>query len=181
MVTKFCDKIVFQQQPTYNTCVSTCLAMILNCDVQELIPVFHEKYYDAVDNRLKVTDFLKEKGVPFELCNFESMPEKAGVYLVTVPSLNIKGGTHQILWIMEESDQEGYFYQRIFDPATGREDRFFYTDIEELLNSNTLATKLSGYALDLHIPAEYFIDLYKPLTPEEIKDLEKLEKIKGEL
>lgn len=161
METKFVDKIYFQQQPTYNTCVSTCLAMILNCDVAELIPVFHDRYFDApADQRIKVTYFLKERGVPFDLCNFESMADKAGVYLVTVPSLNIKGGTHQILWIMEDSERDGYFYQRLLDPATGREDRFFYTDIEELLNSNTLATKLSGYSLDLHIPAEYFINLF---------------------
>lgn len=166
METKFVDKIQFQQQPTYNTCVSTCLAMILNCDVADLIPVFHDKYFDApFDKRIKVTDFLIERGVPFYLCNFESFPEKAGVYLVTVPSLNIKGETHQILWIMEDSEREGYFYQRLLDPVTGREDRFFYTDIEELLNSNTLATKLSGYSLDLHIPAEYFVNLFNLTQP----------------
>jgi hypothetical protein len=80
--------------------------------------------------------------------------------LVTVPSLNIKAGTHQILWVMESAEQEGYFYQRIIDPATGLEDRFYYTNIEDLLGSDHFATKLYGYSLDLHIPAEYFIKLF---------------------
>jgi hypothetical protein len=62
MTTRFCDKINFQQQQTYNTCVSTCLAMILNCDVKDVIAVFHDGYWEPADNKkIKVTDFLTEK------------------------------------------------------------------------------------------------------------------------
>lgn len=172
----FIDRIDFQQQPTFNTCVSTCLAMILGVDADKVISEFHPRYYDVIENKLKVTDYLKSNGVPFELCNFEDSPQKDGVYLVTVPSLNIKAGTHNILWVMESSDREGFFYQRILDPATGRKDRFYYTNIDELLESDPLATKVSCYGLDLHIPMSYFVEK-QSLTAAEIEDAARAERL----
>lgn len=155
-MTLFIDQIEFQQQPTSVTCVSTCLAMILGVDAEKVVREFHDKYYNAGEGKLKVTDYLKASSVPFTLCNFESLPREDGVYLVTVPSLNIKAGTHQILWCMQSAQEEGYFYQRILDPCTGREGKMYYTDIKELLESDPLATKITGYSLDLHISKEYF-------------------------
>ena len=158
---QFIDKIIFQQQPTPVTCVSTCIAMLLNVDVQEVISEFHQNYFEVKENKAKVSDYLKSKGVDFNICNFEDSPEKEGMYFVTVPSLNIKAGNHQIIWILEAAEQEGYFYQRVLDPATGREDRFYYTNHEDLLNYDPLATKVYGYSLDFHISKEYLMGAFK--------------------
>lgn len=173
-MTLFIDEIEFKQQPTYNTCVSACLAMILGADVDEVIAEFHLEYWGVNEGKLKVTDYLKRKGVPFKYCNFEDKPREDGVYLVTVPSLNIKAGTHNILWCMQSAEEEGFFYQRILDPATGRDDKSYYTNLDELLGQDPWANKVSGYSLDLHIPKSYFT---KQLTQDEINDLQRLERI----
>jgi len=153
----FIDEIEFQQQPTYNTCVSACLAMVLGEPVDLIISEYHDKYWGAGDDKVWPDEYLESKGVPIVLCNHKTKPDMAGVYFVTVPSLNIKGGTHQILWCIENAEQEGFFYQRILDPASGREGKFYYTNIDELLASDELATKVSGYACDFFIPKEYFV------------------------
>jgi len=166
-MTEFIDRVNFQQQPTYNTCVSTCLAMILNVDCNEVIDEFHGKYWDYYESdRVIVSSFLSKKGVEFDYCSFEQQPDTEGIYLVTVPSLNIKGGNHNILWVVESSGEEGLFFQRILDPAAGRDDKYYYTNIDDLLNSEFLATKINGYRLDLHIKKSQVMKLLDSTTNE---------------
>jgi hypothetical protein len=154
-VTEFIDDIVFHQQPTHNTCVSTCMAMILGLSPEEVIAEFHDQYYDRAEDKLHVTAYLKSKGVEFTLCNFETAPNMEGVYMVTVPSLSTAGGNHQILWCLENAEQEGYFYQRILDPASGRKGMKYYTNLDELLTNDPLACTVRGYGCDLHIDKKF--------------------------
>jgi hypothetical protein len=132
--------------------------MIIGEQVDKVIDEFHGKYWGVNEGQFKVTDYLKQKGIEFTLCDFETRIDREGVYLVTVPSLNIEGGNHQIIWALEAAEQDGYFYQYLFDPAYGREDKKYYTNIDELLVSDSLARKINGYSVDLHISKEFMIN-----------------------
>lgn len=118
-------KIKHVKQPTANSCVSACLAMLLNKPVQEVMAEFHDKYYNGW--QITVYDYLVKNGV-------ECIPYSGGgderitsgnVYLATVASLNIPGSLHQI--ILDLSD--GKFV--IHDPIKGWPGKKFYVGPDE--------------------------------------------------
>lgn len=95
-------RITHVKQPTDDTCVSACLAMVLGVDVHQVIEDFHQQY---VARELDVIDYLESKGLVPTLmpddyylwdksedrwiehpCNFT----EPGLYFVTVNSLNVE-------------------------------------------------------------------------------------------
>ena len=104
-MTKF--GITYQQQPTGVTCVQTCLAMCLGKDVQEII----KKYGEGAMNTSRLVAALVDEHVYHNQMVSGSMIYQ-GWYFVCVPSLNIRGGHHQIL--VHSTDETGLF---VFDPS----------------------------------------------------------------
>ena len=137
--------IQFVQQPTHNTCTSACLSMITGIPVADVISDFHNDWVDG--QKTNPSKFLLKHG-------FEHSQEKfvwnnniygGHVYLLTVPSLNIVGGMHHIIF---DANQE--IGKRVFDPIKGRPDKTYYVDwIGDEVDKNEV--KLSSWVVDLEI------------------------------
>lgn len=154
MVFKMSDElfeiIKLQQQPNDNTCVSTCMAMILDEPADTVINDFHQGYIDPnVTN--KVTDYLNAYGLPYTVCNFETPIVEKGVYLVTVPSVNTRTALHNIVVV---GDDSGY---SIYDPNAMRNGvkSYSFGEIDELLENEV---KFSGYSVDLFISKQDYLN-----------------------
>lgn len=94
-MTKFVIKHVIQ--PTHNTCVSACMAMILDKDIDIIVNEFHDKYWEnSIENN--EFDYLDKHGVAYELCTARDQGIYEGtINYLSVPSLNIVGGIHAII------------------------------------------------------------------------------------
>ncbi len=111
--------ITHQMQPTYNSCVSACIAMILDVPVSEIIDDFHYKYHDHKDIP---SHYMRRKGLPVKSLLAESADMMMNkIYGLIVPSLNIEAGTHLILMEIDDNDNVA-----IYDPAYLREDKRYY-------------------------------------------------------
>ncbi len=89
----------FVAQPTNNTCVSACIAMILNIPVNVVIDEFHEGYFNKA--KLSIHDYLESKGrvtyTHFKAHTFLNEFEWGWAYIATVPSLGTLGTFHAIV------------------------------------------------------------------------------------
>lgn len=142
-----------QQQPCPVSCVTTCIAMILNRPVEELKPLLHERYRET---NLSLGEILSEYGVPFEPFNStdRGLLQWAGLYLVAAPSLNIQAGMHQILL---ELDEDKYV---VHDPNRGRPGIKYYANPEEWESADPLAVQLGGYSPEAYIPESWLQQVY---------------------
>jgi len=143
-------KITHQTQPTWNSCTSTCLAMMINMPAQQVIDEFHDKFHAR---QLFEDDFLDSKGIKYECANRNEQIESAGIYLLTVPSLNIEGGGHSIVYHVYPAETEGSFYHDLHDPVMGRDGKKFYVTHFHT-DPSPLAVKLNFYTIDLVIRHE---------------------------
>lgn len=123
-------KIVHQKQPTRNCCTSTCLAMILNRPVQEVYDEFHDHWYNKHDK--SVQDYLDAliaggENISYRTAQPSEMNRlhSGGLYLCTVPSLNVPGGLHHI--VIDFRDDKFIVY----DPIKGWEGSKFYVGHDE--------------------------------------------------
>lgn len=100
-------------QPTSDSCMTTCLAMILNKDVKWI-----KEHHERIFNYHKWhDDYLREANIPFYYGSPRSATIGGNVLaLLTVASLNNIGGLHQIL---VEHRNDGVI-TAVFDPAKGR-------------------------------------------------------------
>lgn len=108
------------KQPTLNTCVSACLAMILNKPVEDVIEEFHSRYYNNWE--ITISEYLTKNGVKHH-CSEGGGRETlhmGGLFLCTVPSLNIPGALHQI--VIDMTDHKFI----VHDPIKGWEGKKFY-------------------------------------------------------
>jgi hypothetical protein len=114
--------MIFQQQPTPDTCTSACLAMITGKPVEQVIAE-----YDAghKSHELNANLYLIENGIDFCHGGIHEQMRSCGLFLLCVPSLNIVGGLHNILCLIWQDGD--LFYKQIFDPCMGREGRKYYT------------------------------------------------------
>lgn len=85
--------LILQTQPTPVTCVHTCLAMALSIPVKEVIA----HYGPEPMNQQKLCTALSECSVLFNQFVFGTILIESW-YFASVPSLNIPGGMHQILF-----------------------------------------------------------------------------------
>lgn len=141
--------IKHQTQPCTTSCVSTCLAMIVNKPVQEIVDRFHADYREHCTS-LRV--MLNALNVPFTSFDSADHPllSEVGVYMVTVPSLNIRAGTHQIL--VEVTD----FDYQVIDPVEGIEGRFYY--VNRGAAKEPFEVDLGGFSIDAFISWTYLKD-----------------------
>lgn len=138
--------IKHQIQPCPVSCVATCLAMVSGKPASEIIERFHIKYRQG---GLSLRQMLDELGVPFR--SFDSADEPAleweGAYICTSPSLNIQGGTHQII---VEVTGENYW---VHDPVMGRDERLYYVKRGGV--TSILEVELGGFVMDAFVDAEW--------------------------
>ena len=106
------------RQPNAVTCAHACLAMVCGLKVKQVIEVFG-------DHRGLNTD---EQKAFLGLCNVQvtelrasEFPDKNGVYVMTVPSLNLTDQAHRV--IMYATD--GEWVMR--DPNFGKKGKKLYT------------------------------------------------------
>lgn len=112
--------ITHQQQPTSTSCVSACLAMLLDVPVQQVVDDFHDKYH--AQEQLP-HEYLAAKGLttsPGKSTELALYPGK--LYLVAAPSLNIEANMHEI--IVDFRDKENCMV--ILDPNQGKEGKKYY-------------------------------------------------------
>jgi len=109
-------------------------------------------YHDALhERRITLRDALNLEGVAFE--SRYSIDEQGikyiGVYLVTVPSLNIPGCNHQIV---VEMTNDSY---QVFDPVRGREGRKYYVN-QGCEDDSGLQYPLGSFIVDAFIRPEWY-------------------------
>jgi ABC-type bacteriocin/lantibiotic exporter with double-glycine peptidase domain len=108
------------QQTLDTNCTSACIAMITGLDIDRITTEFHDKY---IGMELEPTDYLRKLGFSFRKClTVERKLKPDYIYLVALPSLNIKGAMHNIV-IQTSSDGKRWY---IIDPNEGREYKEVY-------------------------------------------------------
>ena len=137
--------IKHQTQPCTVSCVATCLAMLVDEPVQGLIERFHARYRAGATSMRQLLEELEVPFRSFDSCDLP-MLEHEGAYLVSVPSLNIQGGMHQI--IIEVTDEN---YQ-VFDPVKGLEGKMYYGRRNETF-PEAGEVELNGFVIDAFIDA----------------------------
>lgn len=132
-----------QTQPTPMSCVCTCLAMLLEEPAKDVIAKYHEAYFDK--QTIEVHDILRENGFIFkhELAGRVQTLMPGAIYMLTVASLNIPGGLHQIL--VDYRDVAG---PRVLDPAKGYGKRKYYTLDHNEADENPQAFLLFSWIID---------------------------------
>lgn len=120
--TMLSEPLIHQTQPTGDTCVCTCLAMLFGRPATEVIETYHHSYYR--EQILDVDDILRIESYVFthELAGRVQTLLPGAVFMLTVPSLNIKGGLHQILVDYRDPERP-----QALDPAKGYPGRMYYT------------------------------------------------------
>ena len=117
--------IKLQQQPTGITCTQTCLAMLLDEPVEEVIKVCGNQGMSNIEIHIALDKFR----FTWNALVYPSLLW-AGYYLVSTPSLNIPGGMHCVL--LETTDDDGI--PKVYDPNEDKEGKLFYkkgiTDIK---------------------------------------------------
>lgn len=135
-----------QQQPTWNSCTSTCLAMILDQQVERVIEEFHDKYCAW---ELFPDEYLESKGLKVKLGKPWDQIRECGMYLLCVPSLGIEGGLHSILYWISPADN-GEFFHQVLDPNQGLgAAKYYISSLQEV--DDPLAVKLKSYSIDLTV------------------------------
>lgn len=128
-------------------CVSACIAMVSNKDIDLVTKEFHDAYRS---NKLEVYDYLTALGVPFtRLLADDRYVKPDMVYLACVPSLNIVGGQH---YIVIEVDKTGKSWL-IHDPNNGRENVKYY--LSGSISDSDKQVSISAYDLHYAIPRSY--------------------------
>lgn len=112
-------EIKHQQQPTGKSCVSTCLAMLLDKPVQEVIDEFHADYSNGDNDEDK---YLESKGLICRaLWSNHRTLEEGKLYLVSIPSLNLVAYTHEIIFDWRDPTEF-----KVIDPNMGKEGKKYY-------------------------------------------------------
>jgi len=135
--------------------------MIADRPADQVIERFHLEYRKG---GLSIGDMLRALGLAFK--SFDSAERQSldedGVYLLSVPSLNIRGGMHQI--VVEMFDGEWI----VFDPNMGRDDRLYYSAQPNSDLHPQIVMLGSGYSVDAIIKHEVLaywrVDNPNPLT-----------------
>lgn len=102
--------IELQKQPNEQTCVQTCLAMALGVPVESVV----QRYGDKGMSAGSLIAALLECGIEHNILVYPRF-SFSGYYFAVVPSLNIRGGNHQIL--VRFDAEKGCNGISVFDPS----------------------------------------------------------------
>lgn len=116
------SQIVFQQQDQPKNCASACVAMVLNRPIGEVTKDF-QAGYDSGD--ILIHDYLQKHGVEAVPMSLADSPTPGFVYLISVPSLNVKGRSHQAI-IDARVEENGFV---LIDPNKGAGGKEWYVNL----------------------------------------------------
>lgn len=134
--------IQHRTQPTKDSCMATCIAMIAGIDEHESYASWHKKFQERV---AWLDTALDKYGIPYMYGSPRTATLLRGfIYLLSVPSLNIQAGLHQVVAYLP---LEGEI--RIFDPVKGREGCLHYVYGTP---SGGEEVEIKSWAVDLIIP-----------------------------
>ncbi|WPJ72109.1 hypothetical protein DEEACLCL_00092 [Salmonella phage CRW-SP2] len=128
-----------QVQPTATTCMSTCLAMLLDRPVEDIISLHHE---DLSQWEITIGDILCMNGIPFILgkgINQVATIYHDYVYVLCAPSLTSPGILHQILLDTRHGNTV------VYDPLKGSGKPYYTLDEDD---ESPLAVKLVSWVVD---------------------------------
>ena len=141
------NEIIHQRQPTHNSCMSTCFAMLADIPVQSVIDKWHEHIWTVQQGERKCFDDLGIVAVP--VSTVVRSLYRGCVYLIAAQSLNHPQSCHQI--ILDCRWDDGY---KIFDPQFGNADAKYYVphhmEISEHLEPNAVKFE-GGWHVDYRI------------------------------
>jgi len=99
------------------SCVHACLAMFNGKSVEEM----WSRFPFPLTPKHELTILIEAKLWPVSQQQFANQFPVCGIYLVSVPSLNVDGVNHRVVVVVGESDVICY------DPQAGREGKKFYS------------------------------------------------------
>lgn len=140
------NPLTHQTQPTPMSCVCTCLAMLMDTPAHEVIDKYHKAYFDK--QIVNVHDILRENAFIFEhkMAGQVETLYPGAVYMLTVASLNIPGGLHQVM-----VDYRDPATPIALDPAKGYGTRKYYTldqdEADEVDNAFLLFSWIVDYTI----------------------------------
>ena len=140
--------VPFVQQTLPNNCVSASLSMVTGIHIDQVTSEFNDVYHADVE--INESTYLNSVGYPHTvLPGVFRTPTWGNIYLAVVPSLNIRGGTHEIV-IHCTSDEEFL----VLDPNKGLPDCYYYVNgpVED-----ELAFQITSYACVVEISETDFI------------------------
>lgn len=138
-------------QPTKYSCVTTSLAVLLGLTSPDsVVEQYHPQFFDGSKDVYTIMDELNINYRRPQRSRRNTL-KKNKTYLVSVPSLNIPGGMHQV--VFQVTDNWNII---VFDPAEGRPGRKFYQSTHLVLSDNCV------HPISWEIDAEIFgIELIK--------------------
>jgi len=98
--------------------------MILDRPIGEITKEFHDGY---MQGDISIHEYLEKHGVEIQLMNIRDDPQPGHIYLGAVPSLNIKGHSHQVI-IDARKEENGFV---MIDPNKGRDGKEWYVNYVE--------------------------------------------------
>lgn len=130
-------------QPTKDSCMATCLAMVIGISAEEALKMYHA---DLQSYKIWFDDVLENYRIPYYYGSPRSSRISGNVLcFATVASLNMPGMLHQILI----QNVDGKF--TVYDPAKGRVGAKYYIPHTEGPETE-LAKHLQSWTLDLILP-----------------------------
>lgn len=114
-------------QPTSDTCVSTCLAMVLDAPVNQTISEFHEHYKNGI---MTPASYLRTKRLACREHLVDDLVVDWGdIYITVVPSLNLAATLHTVVIDLRDEDNP-----IVIDPNKCKPGEKYYQHF--FLNSN---------------------------------------------
>lgn len=133
-------------QPTDDSCMVTCIAMVIGKPVSSVYENYHKQLFNFKGENL--SSILDKYGIPhFVNCSaITNTMHENNLFFLCVPSLNTTGGTHQILAINDNG------FITIFDPAMGLEDTKYYVYDNGGHEFKENEVQLKSWLIDIVIP-----------------------------
>ena len=118
--------IEFQSQPTEDSCMSACMAMITGLPVSQVVEEFHVDYY--VRGATTPDQYLISKNVDFSYEPRDAYTHIGSIkpdttYLLQVPAIGHVDDTHAIIIQTYGNPSKGEY--EIYDPMQGKSDTYY--------------------------------------------------------
>lgn len=118
-------------QPTLYSCVTTCIAMLLGKESpDDIVAKYHPLFWSGKMTTHQILDDLQIK---YRKPRNPHCLKRNKTYLIGIPSLNITGGMHQVIFQVDNN-----WTITVFDPAQGRKGRRFYQSTWKPLTENSV-------------------------------------------
>jgi hypothetical protein len=117
-------KINKQIQPCDESCVATCIAMLIDEPVEMIMGDFHDRY---MHGGITIPQYLDAHGIKHKEFNSIEWITDQGRYLVLAPSLNTHAKLHTV--IMDISPYGNYVY----DPYDDGEHHYYVSPTKEVV------------------------------------------------